>query len=145
MPEHEEPTIMQRFVVGVDGSDGSAKALEWATAEAVRTPASLDLVTAWMFPMALGYAFAKTPDDVRRQAQQIADVSVSRVAALAPDVVVRSTLCQAEAGPALVKLSTGVDLLIVGSRGHGALRELLLGSVSTYCAKHAQSSVVIVR
>lgn len=145
MPEQEAPTIMRRFVVGVDGSDGSAKALDWATAEAIRTPASLDLVTAWMFPMALGYAFAETPDEVRRQAQQIADVSVSHVAAVAPDVVVSSTLRQAEAGPALVELSTGADLLVVGSRGHGVLRELLLGSVSTYCARHARSSVVIVR
>jgi len=145
MPEREEPTIMQRFVVGVDGSDGSAKALDWATAEAVRAPASLDLVTAWMFPMAWGYAFAKTPDEVRRQAQQVADMSVSRVAAAAPDVVVRSTLRQTEAGPALVELSTGADLLVVGSRGHGGFRELLLGSVGTYCARHAHCPIVIVR
>ena len=54
MPEIEEPTTVQKFVVGIDGSDGSAKALDWAIAEAVRSPASLELVTAWMFPMALG-------------------------------------------------------------------------------------------
>ena len=83
------------------------RALDWATAEAIRTPASLDLVTVWMFPMALGYAFAETPDEVRRQAQQIADVSVSHVAAVAPDVVVSSTLRQAEAGPALVEAQHG--------------------------------------
>ncbi len=62
MPELEEPTTTRRIVVGVDGSEGSAKALDWAIAEAVRSPASLELVTAWMFPMALGYVFAKTPE-----------------------------------------------------------------------------------
>ena len=145
MPEREEPTIMQRFVVGVDGSDGSAKALDWAIAEAIRSPTCLELVTAWMFPMAIGYAFAETPEMVRQQAQQIADMSVSHVASVAPDVVVRSTLRQAEAGPALVELSKGADLLVVGSRGDGGFRDLLLGSVGTYCARHAHCPIVIVR
>ena len=145
MSETEESTIMQKFVVGVDGSEGSAKALDWAIAEAVRSPATLDLVTAWMFPMALGYALAKTPSEVRQQVQQIADMSVAHVAAVAPDVVVKSSLREAEAGPALVELSAGADLLVVGSRGHGGIRELLLGSVGTYCSRHARCPVVIVR
>lgn len=145
MPEIEAPAIIRRIVVGVDGSDGSAKALDWAIAEAVRSPASLELVTAWMFPMALGYVFAKTPDEVRQQVQQIADTSVSHVVAIAADVSVRSILREAEAGPALVDLSTGADLLVVGSRGHGGLREVLLGSVGTYCSRHSHCPTVIVR
>ncbi len=95
--------------------------------------------------MALGYVFAKTPDEVRQQVQRIAELSVSHVADVAPDVVVRSTLREAEAGPALVELSTGADLLVVGSRGHGGIHELLLGSVGTYCARHAHCPIVIVR
>ena len=144
MPEIEPTATVRKLVVGVDGSDGSTKALDWAIAEAVRSPASLELVTAWMFPMALGYVFAKTPDEVRQQVQQIIDISVSRVAAIAPNVSVRSILREAEAGPALVELSTGADLLVVGSRGHGGLREMLLGSVGTYCARHSHCSTVIV-
>lgn len=145
MPEIEASSTVQRFVVGVDGSEGSAKALDWAIAEAVRSPATLELVTAWMFPMALGYVFARTPAEVRQQVQQIADMSASHVAAMAPDVSVRSILREAEAGPALVELSNGADLLVVGSRGHGGLREMLLGSVGTYCARHAHCPIVIVR
>ena len=145
MPELEQATTIQKFVVGIDGSDGSAKALDWAIAEAVRSPASLELVTAWMFPMALGYVFAKTPTEVRQQVQQISDMSVAHVASVAPDIVVSTTLREAEAGPALVELSTGADLLVVGSRGHGGLHELLLGSVGTYCARHSHCPIVIVR
>jgi nucleotide-binding universal stress UspA family protein len=145
MPEVEEPTLARRIVVGVDGSNGSGTALDWAIAEAIRFPAFLELATAWVFPMALGYAFAKTPDEVRQEVHHIAGKAVSHVAEVAPGVAVRSTLSEAEAGPALVKLSAGADLLVVGSRGHGALRELLLGSVGTYCAQHARCSVVIVR
>ena len=137
--------MTRKIVVGVDGSDGSTKALDWAIAEATRYPAVLELATAWMFPMALGYVFARTPDEVRQQVQRIAEISVSHVAEVAPDVVVGSTLREAEAGPALVELSTGADLLVVGSRGHGGIHELLLGSVGTYCARHAHCPIVIVR
>ena len=137
--------MTRKIVIGVDGSDGSTKALDWAIAEALRAPAILELATAWMFPMALGYVFAKTPAEVRQQVQRIAELSVSHVADVAPDVVVRSTLREAEAGPALVELSTGADLLVVGSRGHGGIHELLLGSVGTYCARHAHCPIVIVR
>ena len=95
--------------------------------------------------MALGYVFAKTPDEERREVQRIADLAASHVMEVAPEVVVSSTLSEAEAGPALVQLSTGADLLVVGARGHGALRGLPLGSVGAYCARHAHCPVVIVR
>jgi len=145
MSDLEARATSQTFVVGVDGSDGAAKALDWAIAEAVRFSASLQLLTAWTFPMALGYVFAETPGEMREHVQRIADMSVDHVAAVAPDIVVSATLREAEPGPALVDFSTGADLLVVGSRGHGDFRELLLGSVGTYCARHSHCPVVIVR
>ncbi len=53
----------------------------------------------------------------------------------------------AEGQPAnvLLKISEGADLLVVGSRGLGGFRELLLGSVSQQCAQHASCPVVIIR
>ena len=145
MSEVEDPSLTRKIVVGVDGSAGSGKALDWAIAEAIRFPAALELATVWMFPMALGYVFAKTPDEDRQEVKRIADIAASHVAEVAPEVVVTATLREAEAGPALVDLSTGADLLVVGARGHGRVRELLLGSVGTYCARHARCPVVIVR
>jgi nucleotide-binding universal stress UspA family protein len=145
MAELEVSGLTRRIVVGVDGSDGSSKALDWAIGEAVRCPAILELATAWMFPMALGYVFAKTPEEVRLEVQRIAEESVSHVTEVDPDVVVRSTVREAEAGPTLVDLSADADLLVVGSRGHGGIRELLLGSVGTYCTRHSRCPVVIVR
>jgi nucleotide-binding universal stress UspA family protein len=145
VPKSRQRTVTRRIVVGVDGSEGSAKALDWAIVEAINFPARLELVTAWAFPMALGYAWTNSPAEVRREVQRMADSSVSYVAEVAPDVIVRSALHEAEAGPTLVDFSTGADLLVVGSRGHGGIRELLLGSVGTYCSRHARCPVVIVR
>jgi nucleotide-binding universal stress UspA family protein len=143
--ELEQPNLTRRVVVGIDGSEEAEKALDWAIADVLRSPAILELVTAWVFPMAPGFAFAATVDDVRLQAQRILDVGVTHVADVAPDVAVTTVLREAEPGPALVDLSKGADLLVVGSCGLGAFRELLIGSVSTYCARHAACSLVIVR
>jgi nucleotide-binding universal stress UspA family protein len=143
--ELEDSSLTRTVVIGVDGSEEAYMALDWAIAEVQRSPAILDLVTAWLFPMAPGLPFKATVDDVRREAQRTLDDAVSRVSEVAPDIVVRSTLHEAEPGPSLVELSKGADLLVVGSCGLGALRELLIGSVGTYCARHAHCSLVIVR
>ena len=105
----------------------------------------LDIVTAWMFPMAVGYAFTATVDEVRDKARTVVNEAISYVATVAPDVVVRGEATEQPPGPALVRASKGADLLVVGSRGMGGFEELLVGSVSHYCMRHASCSVVLVR
>jgi nucleotide-binding universal stress UspA family protein len=135
----------RRIVVGVDGSPAAGRALEWAAAEAERTGASLHLVSAWMFPMALGYAFTTTVHDVCQSAQDAIDRAIARVADVAPGVPVSGETIEQAPAPALVAAAKGADLLVVGSRGLGGFQELLLGSVSQYCTRHATCSVVVVR
>jgi hypothetical protein len=48
-------------------------------------------------------------------------------------------------GPALVDASLDADLLVVGSRGHRELADILLGSVGMYCATHAHYPVLVYR
>lgn len=141
----EPSTSRHRIVVGVDGSSESARALDWAISYARQSGAVLDIVTAWMFPMAIGYAFTTTVAEVRQKALDLLDEAVRHVAEIAPDVVVRSEANEQPAGPTLVTASKGADLLIVGSRGMGGFEELLVGSVGHYCTRHALCSVVIVR
>ena len=141
-----EPSASQhRIVVGIDGSSEGARALEWAITQAQQSGAVLDIVTAWMFPMAIGYAFTTTVEEVRQQARSLVDHAISHVADVAPDVVVRGEATEQPPGPALVKASQGADLLIVGSRGMGGFEELLVGSVGHYCMRRAPCSAVIVR
>jgi nucleotide-binding universal stress UspA family protein len=132
-------------VVGIDGSNESARALDWAITQAQQSGAILDIVTAWMFPMAIGYAFTTTVEEVRKRAQDLLEGAMSHVADVAPDVVVRAEPKEQPAGPALVAASKGADLLVVGSRGMGGFEELLVGSVGHYCTRRARCSVVIVR
>jgi len=129
--ELEAPASAQRIVVGFDGSEAAEKALNWAIGEAERSGSILDIVTAWMFPMALGYAFTTTVHEVQAAAQGVVDRAITHAAEQPP-------------APALVAAGNGADLLVVGSRGLGGFNGLLLGSVSQYCARNAVCSVVVV-
>jgi nucleotide-binding universal stress UspA family protein len=139
------PDAARRIVVGVDGSAPSQRALDWAVAEAQRTGDSLHLVTAWMFPMALGYAFTSTVHEVEQSAQEVIDAATAHVADVAPEVTVSGETSEQLPAAALIAAAKGADLLVVGSRGLGGFEGLLLGSVSQYCTRHAHCSVVVVR
>jgi nucleotide-binding universal stress UspA family protein len=135
-----------RIVVGVDGSEGSEKALRWAARQAELTGAKLEAVTGWEYPAFYGWAPA-VPEDYdyedlagRAQAKVIDEVFGSgRPATLETQVVARHPAV------ALVEASEGADLLVVGSRGYGGFADALLGSVSTYCVHHAHCPVVVIR
>jgi nucleotide-binding universal stress UspA family protein len=63
----------------------------------------------------------------------------------ARDVEMETIAAEGQAAKVLLETAKGADLLVVGSRGLGGFRELLLGSVSQQCAQHATCPVVIVR
>lgn len=131
--------------MGVDGSPAADRALDWAIAEAVRSHAALRLLSAWLYPMAYGYAFTATVPDVQHRAQEIVDDAAKHVHDIAPTVSVTLEAIEQAPGPALVVAAKDADLLVVGSRGLGGFEGLLLGSVSQYCSRHAACSVVVVR
>ncbi len=135
----------RRIVVGIDGSPPAERALDWAIGEAQRRAASLHLVAAWLYPMALGYAFTSTVADVRQSAQDAIDRALAHIDEVAPGIAASGETVEQQPGPALVAAAEGADLLVVGSRGRGGFEGLLLGSVSQYCTRHATCSVVVVR
>ncbi len=139
------PGASPRIVVGVDGSSASERALDWAVAETRRTDGSLHLVSAWVFPMALGYAFTTTVRDVRQAAEELLDHSTAHAREAAPGIKVSGETTEQLPGPALVAAARDADILVVGSRGLGGFEGLLIGSVSRYCSRHAACSVVVVR
>ena len=135
-------------VVGVDGSEGSHRALRWAAAEATARDDALELVHAWERPQAyapLGLgAYPIDPEPIQQAAKELLDDLVAKARALAPEIEVRGSLVEGAPVPALLEAARTADLLVVGSRGHGGFASLLLGSVSQQVVHHAPCPVVIV-
>ena len=139
---------MSLIVVGVDGSKGADEALHFALEEARLRGATLRIVTAWDTPAAVYAGMAYVPTfDLTEAEEQAAKERLSAARALVgddPGVPVETVAVQGQAADALVAESTGADLLVVGTRGHGGFASLLLGSVSQQVAHHAKVPVAMV-
>ena len=132
-----------RIVVGVDGSEHSHRALEWAVAEATRWGATLTVLHAWWFGVTpTDPHAADATREIGRAAQGLVDDEVG----FARDAGIEATgvLVFERAHRALIDASGDADLVVVGSRGLGAVAATLLGSVSQACVRHAHCPVVVV-
>lgn len=133
-----------RVVVGVDGSPCAMRALDYAAHQADSTGALLDVVCVYgVLPAedSLMIPFGVIHDDAAAIVRQCLD----RVGEISPNVVAKGQLVMGAPGPSLVELSEGATALVVGTRGHGHLVGMLLGSVSEYVAHHAPCTTTIVR
>ncbi len=96
--------------------------------------------------MFYGWA-APYPDgfDLAQIARQVLAEVLDEV--LGPDLPARlaTRVVEGHAAQVLVEVSAGAGLLVVGSRGYGALADMLLGSVSTWCVHHARCPVTVIR
>jgi nucleotide-binding universal stress UspA family protein len=144
---------MGRIVVGVDGSEQSKAALGWALAEAALRKATLEVLCAYRLPsgwLGMGEAMgatmpvALTESDVEAYANETLDRMLEALDGDPAVEVVRRAV-PGHAAQALVEASDGADLLVVGSRGHGDVGSLLLGSTGMHCVHHAGCPVVVVR
>ncbi len=140
------------IVVGVDGSDSSRKALEWAYDEAAHHGAPLVVVTTWQpptLPMSPSYAnlsLEEYGDQPRREALDLLERFTAALVPKDPAVDVRTSVEEGK-NPAkvLIERSKEADLVVVGSRGHDGFVGMLLGSVSQHLVAHAECPVVVVR
>jgi nucleotide-binding universal stress UspA family protein len=114
------------IVAGVDGSQCSLEALRWAARQAEMTGAELHAVMAWSLPEIYGYV----PRDFAGEARRSLETAVEQALGAQPGVPVVTQVVEGNAAEALIDASRGAQLLVVGSRGHGAFSGMLLGSVS---------------
>jgi nucleotide-binding universal stress UspA family protein len=142
---------MPGILVGIDGSDHSRKALEWAVHEAGVRGTSLTVLAVhqvaanhWTGDPETYASDAPETDMVRQAAEDAVQKAVSQVGEPAPtSVTVRAVT--GVAAHELVAASADADLVVVGSRGGGGFGRMVLGSVSHQVASHAQSPVVVIR
>ncbi|MFI1163457.1 universal stress protein [Streptomyces sp. NPDC020801] len=135
------------LVVGVDGSDSSLTAVDWAVDEAARHGMPLRLVYASLWER---YEGAVPSGSVGRPSEQVmAEHVVASAAERAqrrnPDVKVSTDIIPEDAVTALLNEGNNASLLVTGSRGRGELKGLLLGSVGLAVTARAHCPAVVVR
>jgi nucleotide-binding universal stress UspA family protein len=142
------------IVVGVDGSPGAEHALRWALAEAQLRAARVKAVLAWYPPvhgsgLAEGLSNLEDPDvsvEPGGPAEQILDEVLERVQAESSHPVpVEGEAVLGHPAFSLLEAGADADLIVVGNRGRGGFRELLLGSTSHACAQHSRRPVAVIR
>ncbi|HEY8318837.1 MAG TPA: universal stress protein [Amnibacterium sp.] len=138
-PETADET---RVVVGVDGSDDSIGALRAAARAAELMHATLVVVTAW----SQAPTFGRTPlwlPDFRREMEHVQAAAIDGAFGDRPPAALQRVVHVGAPSAALVRESEKASLVVVGRRGHGGFRSLLLGSTAMSTVVHAACSVLV--
>ncbi|WP_195908991.1 universal stress protein [Microlunatus sp. Gsoil 973] len=140
--------IMTHITVGIDGSTGSTRALEWAAAESSLTGCDLEIVHAVDLPRT-GGIFTNTAigdkaiTEMSRFSQDLLDIAARRAAEVAPDVRMWTRTEVGSPAAVLSAASSDAEAVVVGSRGLGAF-ESFIGSVSVRVATRAGCPVFVI-
>jgi len=140
------------IVVGVDGSDCSRAALEFAFDEAVLRGAGVRAVAALPADAYWAASSGMSPSlldelkaDMEKMARGMVDDLVRERDGAVADVTVEVRALDGAPGRVLVDQSRDADMLVVGHRGRGGFRSTVLGSVGLQCVLHASVPVTVVR
>ncbi|MFI6760104.1 universal stress protein [Micromonospora sp. NPDC050417] len=138
------------ILVGYDGSEGAARALDWALDEASRTgePVQLAYAFEWMTAGAWigpGPGPGTWPDETTRRAVEgMVAAAVDQAVASHPGLDVRGEVLESPATMGLRERSADATMVVLGSRGHGGFTGLLAGSTTIALSAHAHCPVVVV-
>ncbi|GAA3507612.1 nucleotide-binding universal stress UspA family protein [Streptosporangium album] len=143
-PGDEE--VHREIVVGVDDSPQCEPALAYAFEQARLRGCMLRAVHAWQLPV---HAFAPEisydMDEIRQAQHRVVQERLAAWREKFPEVEVVEDVQGVHPVQALTDASTRADLVVVGSRGMGAIGSVVLGSVSRGVLHHAHGPVAVVR
>lgn len=137
----------RNILVGVDGSDTSVAGLRWASALAAGGDAAVSALMVWNYPPAFMMPLVGAPV---LPADEFAETARNRLRTIvaATDtagVDVEEVVVMGAARAVLTDATDEEDLLVLGRTGNSRLRQIFLGSTVSYCVRHAECPVVIVR
>jgi nucleotide-binding universal stress UspA family protein len=133
------------IVAGYDGSPGSERALRWAAREAQARRVKLTVCLAWAPEYLALLGDAAVYDLARRRGEEILSRGLAYARSVVGPGAVVPLLARGSPARVLCEHSATAEMVVVGSRGHGGLAGLLLGSVAGQLAAHGQGRVVVVR
>lgn len=141
------------MVVGVDGSTSALQAIDWAARQAEREHRPLVLLHAFraldtqanLWLVRAGADVSQILGQVEGEARALVEQVASLVRESHPDLEVTTLLSVADPRQALLDVADRASMIVLGSRGRGPVRTLLLGSTSVAVASHATCPVVVVR
>ncbi|WP_326559892.1 universal stress protein [Micromonospora sp. NBC_01796] len=135
----------RRIVAGADGSPYARLALAWAVERAVSRAAPLHAIRAWAEPRAPWRPADLDPAEVTRTELNALDEELAGWRDRYPDLPITGEVVTGHPTEVLVEASRQAQLVVVGTRGHGGFRGLVLGSVSQQLLHHAESPVAVIR
>jgi nucleotide-binding universal stress UspA family protein len=142
--ESAEP--LGRVVVAYDGSEQAARAVAFAASAAQGSGAELHIVGAWdVTPMTYGLPSIGDINEIAEAVQEGLETARRDVLGAHPELTVTTEVARGQAAAEIARISEGAGLLVVGSRGRGGFRSLILGSVSRRLLSTAPCPVAVVR
>ncbi|MFF0658538.1 universal stress protein [Micromonospora tulbaghiae] len=132
-------------VVGSDGSESALRALGFAVERAAQRDVPLRVLRAWEPPGERWVPPDFDPEQVAASERAAAEAELAPWRESFPDVPVEIEAVPGSASALLVEASRSAQLVVVGSRGRGGLRGMLLGSVSQQLIQHSHCPVAVVR
>lgn len=144
-----ELTERRGVVVGIDGSEISERAIAFAAAEADRMQEPLIAVSVWTPVVAPRNAMMVMPEDYRtgmnEQARGALSLSLAGLRAQHPGLEIEEHIVEGYPSAVINQLAESARLTVVGSRGRGAIRRFLLGSISHEVLQRLAAVTVVVR
>lgn len=131
------------IVVGIDGTPASERALRWAMDEALRRGAPLHVVNAYAYEPLADWT-TLTEQDARARSEALVEDALRAVAVgrLEFPRIIRHCV-RGPAAEALEQRARGAAMLVVAAHGGSRFRQVVMGSTSAHCVRHAATPVVV--
>jgi nucleotide-binding universal stress UspA family protein len=134
------------IVVGLDGSEGGRRALEWAADEAATRGGAVQAIVAWSWDgVELGPIAATYPEEEHQRAIRMLDREIKAlIERRGSHLPVAGEVIEGRPADVLTAAGRMAALLVLGSHGHSRVRHTVLGSVSEECIRKANCPVVVI-
>lgn len=133
------------IVVGIDGSEESKNALQWAAKQAAKQNSTVHAVAVWHQPVQFDFQRFYNEGDLEKQAQKVMEEAVAQATQDAPECKVDTKIKRGHTPSVLLDESANAEMLVLGYRGRGGVSRVMLGSVVLHCVQHANCPVVVTR